>query len=49
MNHLRTMVTGKAEEVIAGLGPTVEMYNMAWNVLVRNFEKPKMVANAQLE
>ena len=49
MNHLKTMVTGKAKEVIAGLGYTAEMYNVAWNVLVRNFGKPQMVVNAQLK
>ena len=49
MNHLKTMVTGKAEEAIAGLGYTAEMYNVAWNVLVRNFGKPQMVVNAQLK
>ena len=49
MNHLKTMVTGKAKEAIAGLGYTAEMYNVAWNVLVRNFRKPQMVVNAQLK
>ena len=49
MNHLKTMVTGKAKAAIAGLGYTAEMYNMAWNVLVRNFGKPQMVVNAQLK
>ena len=49
MNHLKTMVTGKAKEAIAGLGYTAEMYNVAWNVLVRNFGKPQMVVNAQLK
>ena len=49
MNHLKTMVTGKAKEAIAGLGFTAEMYNVAWNVLVRNFGKPQMVVNAQLK
>ena len=49
MNHLKTMVTGKAKEAIAGLGHTAEMYNVAWNVLVRNFGKPQMVVNAQLK
>ena len=46
MNHLKTMVTGKAKEAIAGLGYTAEMYNVAWNVLVRNFGKPQMILNA---
>ena len=49
MNHLKTMVTGKAKEALAGLGYTAKMYNVAWNVLVRNFEKPQMVVNAQLK
>ena len=46
MNHLKTMVTGKAKEAIAGLGYTAEMYNL---VLVRNFGKPQRVVNAQLK
>ena len=49
MNHLKTKVTGKAKEAIAGLGYTAEMYNVAWNVLVRNFGKPQMVVNAELK
>ena len=49
MNHLKTMVTGKAKEAIAGLGYTAEMYNVAWNILVRNFGKPQMVVTAQLK
>ena len=49
MNHLKTMVTGKAKEAIAGLGYTAKRYNVAWNVLVRNFGKPQMVVNAQLK
>ena len=49
MNHLKSMVTGKAKEAIAGLGYTAEMYNVAWNVLVRKFGKLQMVVNAQLK
>ena len=49
MNHQKTMVTGKAKEAIASLGYTAEMYNVAWNVLVRSFGKPQMVVNAQLK
>ena len=49
MNHLKTMVTGKVKEAIAGLGYTAEMYNVAWNVLVRNSGKPQMVVTAQLK
>ena len=49
MNHLKKMVTGKAKEAIASLVYTAEMYNVAWNVLVRNFGKPQMVVNAQVK
>ena len=35
MNHLKTMVTSKAKGAIAGLGYTAVMYNVAWNVLVK--------------
>ena len=49
MNHLKTMVTGKSKEAIAGLGYSAEMYNVAWNVLVRTCGKPQMVVNAQLK
>ena len=46
MNHLKTMVTGKTKEAMRY---TAEMYNEAWNVLVRNFGKPHMVVSAQLK
>ena len=42
MNHSKTMVTTKSKVVIAGLGYTAEMCNVAWNVLVRKFGKPQM-------
>ena len=49
MNHLKTLViTGKAKEVIAGLGYTGDMYNIAWNTLVANFGRPQVVVNEQL-
>ena len=43
MNHLKTMLTSKSKEAIAGLGYTAEMYNVTWNVLVRIFGKLQMV------
>ena len=49
LNNLKTIVTGKAKEAVAGLGYTAEMYNVAWNVLVRNFGKSLFVVNAQLK
>ena len=48
MNHLKTLVTGKAKEVIAGLGYTGDMYDVAWNNLVAHFGRPQIEVNAQL-
>ena len=48
MNLLKTLVTGKAKEVIAGLGYTGDMYDIAWNTLVAHFGRPQVVVNAQL-
>ena len=48
MNHLKTLVTGKAKEVIAGLGYTGDMYDIAWNTLVAHFGRTQVVVNAQL-
>ena len=48
MNHLKTLVTGEAKEVIAGLGYAGDMYDFAWNTLVAHFGRPQVVVNAQL-
>ena len=48
MNHLETLVTGKAKEVIAGLGYTGDMVDVAWKTLVAHFGRPQVVVNAQL-
>ena len=48
MNHLKTLVTGEAKEVIPGLGYTGDMYDVAWNTLVAHFGRPQVVVNAQL-
>ena len=48
MNHFKTLVTGKAKEVIAGLGYTGDMYDVAWNTLVTHFGRQQVVVNAQL-
>ena len=48
MNHLKTLVTGKAKEVIAGQGYTRDMYDNAWKTLVAFFGRPQVVVNAQL-
>ena len=48
MNHLETLVTGKAKYAIAGLGYTEDMYDAAWNTLVDQFGRPHVVVNAHL-
>ena len=48
MNHLETLVSGKAKKVIAGLGYTGDMYDVAWNTLVAHFGIRQVVVNAQL-
>ena len=48
MNHLKTLVTGKAKEVLAGLGYTGDINGIAWNTLVAQFGRPQVVVNAQL-
>ena len=37
MNHLKTLVTGKAKAAIAGLGYAGQMYTIAWDTLTRLF------------
>ncbi len=49
MNHLKTLVRGKAKSVIAVMGYSGERYLSAWNALVRNFGRPQLVVNAQLK
>ena len=44
MNHLKTLVTWKAKEVIAGLGYTGDMYDIAWKTLVAHFGRPQVNA-----
>ena len=48
MNHLKTLVTRKAKEVIAGLRYTGDMYDIAWNTLVAHFGRPQVVVNEQM-
>ena len=47
MNPLKTLVTEKAKEVVAGLGYTEDLYDVAWNTLVAHFGRPQVVVNAQ--
>ena len=49
MNHfINHLETGKAKEVITGLGYTGDMYDIAWSTLVAHFGTPQVAVNAQL-
>ena len=48
MNHLKTLVTGRAKAAIDGMGYSGEMYPIAWNTLQQNFGRTKVIVNAQL-
>ena len=49
MNHLKTLVSGKAKAAIAGMGYTGQMYAVAWNTLERHFGRSQIFVNAQLK
>ena len=49
MHYLKTTVTGKAREAIAGLGYSGDMYELAWNNLEANFGRPTSIVNAQMK
>ena len=48
MNHLKTLVVGKAKEVVAGFGYSGKYYQAAWNKLEKTFGKPHIIAGSQL-
>ena len=48
MNHLKTLVSGRAKAAIDGMGYSGEMYPIAWNTLQQNFGRTKVIVNAQL-
>ena len=49
MHCLKTTVTGKARDAIAGLGFSGEMYQQAWANLELNFGRPAVIVNAQMK
>ena len=49
MHYLKTTVTGKARDAIAGLGFSGEMYQQAWANLELNFGRPAVIVNAQMK
>ena len=48
MSHLKTLLTGKAKSAISGMGYSVEFYAQAWEPLGRNFGRPYLIVDAQL-
>ena len=49
MSHLKTLLTGKAKSAISGMGYSGQIYSAAWNILERNFGRPHVIIDAQLE
>ena len=48
MNHLKTLVTGKAKEVVAGFGYSGAFYDSAWKKLEKTFGRPHVIVGSQL-
>ena len=49
MSHLKTLLTGKAISTISGMGYSGQFYGAAWSILERNFGRPHVIIDAQLE
>ena len=49
MNHLKTLLTGKARSAISGMGYSGQFYGAAWGILERKFGRPHVIIDAQLE
>ena len=49
MSHLRTLLTGKANSAISGMGYSGQFYIAAWNILEKKFGRPHVIIDAQLE
>ncbi len=48
MNHLKTLVSGKAKHAIQGMGFSGAMYARAWTTLQRKFGQPHLIVSSQL-
>ena len=42
MNHLKTLLTGKARSAISGMGYSGQFYGAAWSILERKFGGPRV-------
>ena len=49
MNHLKTLVTGRAKTAIAGLPYDGKWFAEAWAILERKFGRPHVIISAQLD
>ena len=49
MSHLKTLLTGDAKASISGMGYSGRFYDAAWRVLQKNFGRPHLIADAQLQ
>ena len=49
MSHLKILLTGKARSAISGIGYSRQFYGNAWSILERNFGRPHVINDAQLE
>ena len=49
MNHLKTLVTGKAKIAIGGLAYNGAYFDKAWEILERKFGRPHVIISAQLD
>ena len=49
MSHLKTLVKGKADAAIAGLGYSRALHHTAWDTFVRNLVRSQTVFNAQMK
>ena len=43
-----SLLKGKAKAAIEGMGFSVQMYQVAWQILEHDFGRPELVVNAQL-
>jgi hypothetical protein len=48
MNYLKTLLTGKAKQAVAGMGYSGEMYHVAWSTLEKKFGQPHIIVASQL-
>ena len=49
MSHLKTQMTGKATSSISEMGYSGQFYGAAWSILERNFARPHVVIDEELE